>query len=116
MLTSIPIPIRFERRASLALIALINPELFLTYTLGFSSLRSEEHTSELQSRGHLVCRLLREKHKKRAFSRRLDRRAVGDRTGERHPQLDQVGLAPLLFLMLRRAPRCTLFPYTTLCR
>src|SRR5690625_6275800 len=24
-------------------------------------LRSEEHTSELQSRGHLVCRLLREK-------------------------------------------------------
>src|SRR5690625_3161194 len=25
------------------------------------SLRSEEHTSELQSRGHLVCRLMREK-------------------------------------------------------
>src|SRR5690625_1178169 len=25
--------------------------------------RSEEHTSELQSRGHLVCRLLLEKHK-----------------------------------------------------
>src|SRR5207253_9966683 len=29
-------------------------------TLGF---RSEEHTSELQSRGHLVCRLLLEKKK-----------------------------------------------------
>src|SRR5439155_22127527 len=29
--------------------------------------RSEEHTSELQSRGHLVCRLLLEK-KKRAIS------------------------------------------------
>src|SRR5690625_4348964 len=29
--------------------------------------RSEEHTSELQSRGHLVCRLLLEK-KKRYFS------------------------------------------------
>src|SRR5207253_11230594 len=28
------------------------------------SLRSEEHTSELQSRGHLVCRLLLEKKKK----------------------------------------------------
>src|SRR5437660_5294281 len=28
-------------------------------------LRSEEHTSELQSRGHLVCRLLLEKKKKR---------------------------------------------------
>src|SRR5690625_500608 len=28
-----------------------------------SELRSEEHTSELQSRGHLVCRLLLEKNK-----------------------------------------------------
>src|SRR5437660_3146577 len=28
-----------------------------------SALRSEEHTSELQSRGHLVCRLLLEKKK-----------------------------------------------------
>src|SRR5215510_16268734 len=27
--------------------------------------RSEEHTSELQSRGHLVCRLLLEKKKRR---------------------------------------------------
>src|SRR5207253_8174779 len=27
----------------------------------YSALRSEEHTSELQSRGHLVCRLLLEK-------------------------------------------------------
>src|SRR5207253_7884854 len=30
-----------------------------------SKQRSEEHTSELQSRGHLVCRLLLEKKKKR---------------------------------------------------
>src|SRR5439155_23795313 len=29
--------------------------------------RSEEHTSELQSRGHLVCRLLLEKKKKKAL-------------------------------------------------
>src|SRR5690554_7094438 len=29
----------------------------------FTSLRSEEHTSELQSRPHLVCRLLLEKKK-----------------------------------------------------
>src|SRR5439155_23908885 len=28
--------------------------------------RSEEHTSELQSRGHLVCRLLLEKKKKKS--------------------------------------------------
>src|SRR5207253_10555419 len=30
-----------------------------------STMRSEEHTSELQSRGHLVCRLLLEKKKKK---------------------------------------------------
>src|SRR5690625_5590716 len=30
-----------------------------------SSLRSEEHTSELQSRGHIVCRLLLERKKRR---------------------------------------------------
>src|SRR5437870_10121152 len=30
---------------------------------GDRALRSEEHTSELQSRGHLVCRLLLEKKK-----------------------------------------------------
>src|SRR6266508_6311124 len=30
--------------------------------------RSEEHTSELQSRGHLVCRLLLEKKKKHISS------------------------------------------------
>src|SRR5690625_6293214 len=31
----------------------------------YEQVRSEEHTSELQSRGHLVCRLLLEKKKKR---------------------------------------------------
>src|SRR5258708_30955044 len=33
-------------------------------TLGASTTRSEEHTSELQSPDHLVCRLLLEKKKK----------------------------------------------------
>src|SRR5690625_5441109 len=33
-------------------------------TQNFDGVRSEEHTSELQSRGHLVCRLLLEKKKK----------------------------------------------------
>src|SRR5690625_7121695 len=37
--------------------------------------RSEEHTSELQSRGHLVCRLLLEKKKK-------THALLGDRLGE----------------------------------
>src|SRR5690625_5718528 len=31
--------------------------------------RSEEHTSELQSRGHLVCRLLLEKKKRKYVER-----------------------------------------------
>src|SRR5437870_10980572 len=33
--------------------------------VGVAYTRSEEHTSELQSRGHLVCRLLLEKKKKK---------------------------------------------------
>src|SRR5258708_23950904 len=39
-----------------------------------SGLRSEEHTSELQSPDHLVCRLLLEKKKKK--SRKLTRRST----------------------------------------
>src|SRR5437870_7908459 len=35
-----------------------------------ASTRSEEHTSELQSRGHLVCRLLLEKKKKKKKKQR----------------------------------------------
>src|SRR2546422_2320305 len=41
--------------------------------------RSEEHTSELQSRLHLVCRLLLEKKKKK-----LLRGTRGPRNGARH--------------------------------
>src|SRR2546422_8482027 len=37
-----------------------------------STQRSEEHTSELQSRLHLVCRLLLEKKKKQKVDGRLD--------------------------------------------
>src|SRR5437660_4280904 len=48
----------------------------------FSAPRSEEHTSELQSRGQLVCRLLLEKkkdHKKgqRGFAKQVRLVAVG---------------------------------------
>src|SRR5690625_6203823 len=38
------------------------PQWMIASYLGIT--RSEEHTSELQSRGHLVCRLLLEKKKK----------------------------------------------------
>src|SRR5690625_5979692 len=34
------------------------------WTYALDEVRSEEHTSELQSRGHLVCRLLLEKKNK----------------------------------------------------
>src|SRR5437870_6130328 len=34
--------------------------------------RSEEHTSELQSRGHLVCRLLLEKKKKKKKDKNIE--------------------------------------------
>src|SRR5690625_6346899 len=43
---------------------------------GDEAFRSEEHTSELQSRGHLVCRLLLEK-KKQTASRRDEPTSIG---------------------------------------
>src|SRR5690606_33963092 len=42
-----------------------------TETITLTSIRSEEHTSELQSRENLVCRLLLEKKKKTKSSRQL---------------------------------------------
>src|SRR5579862_5752806 len=79
-------------------------------------LRSEEHTSELQSQFHLVCRLLLEKKKKpKIGSVMVDLRepsknvSVGrTRIRRRHGQI--------FFLMIRPPPRSTLFPYTTLFR
>src|SRR5437660_3811504 len=43
--------------------------------------RSEEHTSELQSRGHLVCRLLLEKKKQKKKSNTPDTRTDTHRAG-----------------------------------
>src|SRR5690625_6248472 len=40
-----------------------------TYTKDQYYVRSEEHTSELQSRGHLVCRLLLEKKKEKSMNK-----------------------------------------------
>src|SRR5690625_5541197 len=41
----------------------VHPPVSPTVAETFGAGRSEEHTSELQSRGHLVCRLLLEKKK-----------------------------------------------------
>src|SRR6266704_1332734 len=80
--------------------------------------RSEEHTSELQSRFDLVCRLLREKKKKRTAQQRVypagqpfatQRRAAGPGPVDQPRQ-------PFFFLMIRRPPRSTLFTYPPLFR
>src|SRR5437660_7276388 len=42
--------------------------------------RSEEHTSELQSRGHLVCRLLLEKKKKKAKTIKVEIKTIKNPT------------------------------------
>src|SRR6202043_1833734 len=47
--------------------------------MDLASMRSEEHTSELQSRGHLVCRLLLEK--KRTSAEPHPRRPGGSASG-----------------------------------
>src|SRR2546428_6753134 len=47
--------------------------------------RSEEHTSELQSRSDLVCRLLLEKKKKKDSSARITSRYSAGHTTHHHP-------------------------------
>src|SRR6266536_1150914 len=85
--------------------------------------RSEEHTSELQSRVDLVCRLLLEKKKERERHEPRARQLSYQMTTKRV----EVSIADSLcvrflcffavfFLMIRRPPRSTLFPYTTLFR
>ena len=44
--------------------------------------RSEEHTSELQSRGHLVCRLLLEKKKKKKSKKKITNKQIATTTRE----------------------------------
>src|ERR1035437_7343677 len=97
-------------------------------------MRSEEHTAELQSRQYLVCRLLLEKKKKQITQthhsqRTTTHRQTPDRprssTPSSHAPARCVSSAHVLvlpsfvcffFLMTRRPPRSTLFPYTTLFR
>src|SRR2546427_9633233 len=45
---------------------------------GFQQIRSEEHTSELQSQSNLVCRLLLEKKKIKKTEAKTPPRSVGD--------------------------------------
>src|SRR5437870_10447437 len=52
-----------NRRAARSGGSCANPCCFMKFIT--AERRSEEHTSELQSRGHLVCRLLLEKKKRK---------------------------------------------------
>src|ERR1017187_8605578 len=86
-----------------------------------TSRRSEEHTSELQSPMYLVCRLLLEKivapgalHSVAAKTNQRKNAGTAAAGGGR-PRL-YGRLENVFFLMIRRPPRSTLFPYTTLSR
>src|SRR3989442_11461044 len=50
--------------------------------------RSEEHTSELQSRPHLVCRLLLEKKKKNKNRANGDKRHTNGDSGDAYDLVD----------------------------
>src|SRR5439155_19021610 len=61
---------RFSRGGAVLMFSRLNlsrlqPACDILGVIGKNDFRSEEHTSELQSRGHLVCRLLLEKKKKK---------------------------------------------------
>src|SRR3954449_12001045 len=85
----------------------------MRFCLEFRRVRSEEHTSELQSHSHLVCRLL------------LEKKTPITNPPPNSPCAWAAAPSPiamaalnkvLVFLMIRRPPRSTLFPYTTLFR
>src|SRR5947209_10692947 len=54
----------FAQQMNLAVNQTLSRTILTALTVFFSAARSEEHTSELQSRQYLVCRLLLEKKKK----------------------------------------------------
>src|SRR6185437_9081437 len=97
-------------------------------------MRSEEHTSELQSLAYLVCRLLLEKKKYTAYvgdtaavenSADTDSYAAASTVGcttnfigirFQGSEISLASVPDFFFLMIRLPPRSTLFPYTTLFR
>src|ERR1039457_7142580 len=97
-----------------------------------SSVGSEEHTSELQSPCNLVCRLLFDRKSTRLNSSHLVISyavfCLKKKTAQCSAELPEPvphrpaasatfqRARPFFFLMIRRPPRSTLFPYTTLFR
>src|SRR6266581_2974994 len=107
------------------LITLLNVTLIIL-TLSVSRLRSEERFSR-NAETDLVCRLLLEKKKKRdeinshAYAR-YTLKEIGRGRGAWSLASSCIGSGAgsysnsFFFLMIRRPPRSTLFPYTTLFR
>src|SRR5437870_9282625 len=74
LLTGLAVPLGWVNAPSYeSVLGLVRNPVARLYLFVFVSLplfhwaRSEEHTSELQSRGHLVCRLLLEKKKSATY-------------------------------------------------
>src|SRR5690625_5626450 len=59
------------------------PSLTASFCQNERVTRSEEHTSELQSRGHLVCRLLLEKKKKTQMPQKSNTTTMNRQAGKR---------------------------------
>src|ERR1022692_3658776 len=80
--------------------------------------RSEEHTSELQSPCNLVCRLLLEKKKTNPVEDPPGdaHRPALPPAGEGRPEFAYQPARRFFFLIIRRPPRSTLFPYPRLFR
>src|SRR6202045_2841151 len=72
--------------------------------------RSEEHTSELQSRPQLVCRLLLEKNKEYEMFERVRARTLAERSDIRALSFRPPELQNLFFLIVARPPKISPFP------
>src|ERR1051326_4621037 len=85
--------------------------------LSGDSLRSEEHTSELQSHSFISYAVFCLKKNNRERDSRLAEVKVAQANAHQGLQLlPHLRNIFLVFLMIRRPPRSTLFPYTTLFR
>src|SRR2546422_5601199 len=65
----LPYPVMNARHCAVKCASMIRTSCASSPSFNFAQVRSEEHTSELQSRLHLVCRLLLEKKKKDHITR-----------------------------------------------